>query len=59
VSLANTLQQTATTNSSGIATFSYIGINAGQDTVQAEAIVGNNVEFTVRWSCRLNHQLGE
>ena len=46
VSLANTLQLTATTNSSGTATFTYVGNNPGVDTVQAEAIVGNNVEFT-------------
>jgi RHS repeat-associated protein len=53
VSVANTLQLAATTNSSGIATFSYNGATAGTDTVEANTIINGTAAFsnltTVTW----------
>jgi hypothetical protein len=54
VSIVNTQQLTATTNSSGVATFSYSGTIAGTDTVEANAIVNGTAAFsnlsTVQWN---------
>jgi len=54
VSLANTQQLTQVTNSSGIATFSYVGNVAGTDTVEANAIINGTAAAsnlaTVLWN---------
>jgi RHS repeat-associated protein len=53
ISIANSQQLTATTNSSGVATFSYSGTIAGTDTVEANAIINGTAAFsnlnTVQW----------
>jgi hypothetical protein len=46
ISLANTQQKTASTDSTGTATFSYVRNNTDTDTIEAEAVVANTVEFT-------------
>jgi RHS repeat-associated protein len=54
VSLDNTQQLTGVTNSSGIATFSYVGNMAGTDTVEANAVINGTAAFsnlvTVTWT---------
>jgi RHS repeat-associated protein len=54
VSVTNTQWLTATTNSSGIASFSYSGTIAGTDTVEANAVINGIAAFsnltTVTWN---------
>lgn len=54
ISLANTQQINATTDSNGIASFSYSGQVAGTDTIQAVGNIGGRIAFsnigTVSWT---------
>jgi len=54
VSLDNIQQSTKTTDSSGMATFSYVGGRAGTDTVEADANINGTAAFsnlvTVNWA---------